>query len=106
MILVEFEETGSNLFHPEFLMKHLPDVPKAKLPVPEKAAIQKTMKDYMASIQSPILRSVEKVTKQLKTPVKIKQEPVEEENTSRTVEIKRETPMKSKMNLLERVSFK
>jgi hypothetical protein len=100
LFLVEFEESGTDLFHPEFLMKHLPDIPRAKLPAPEKSAIQKTMKDYLASVQSPVLRSVEKVTKQLRTPVKVKEEIKQE--------IKEEvkTPMKSKMNLLERVSSK
>ncbi|KAI6183622.1 CDT1 Geminin-binding domain-like-containing protein [Aphelenchoides bicaudatus] len=102
---VEFEEAGANLFHPEFLMNHLPEIPRAKLPVAEKSAIQKTMKDYVLSVQDPILNSIEKVTQRLKSPVKIKKE-IKEEEATVPVKAEVKTPMKSKMNLLERIREK
>lgn len=86
-------------------MKHLPDIPCAKLPEPKRSAIQRTLTDYLATVQeSPVLRSIEKVTQQLRTPVKIKTEIVDSPQQSNTV-TPAKTPLKSRMNLLERVSF-
>jgi len=90
-------------FIPTFLLKHLPDVPCAKLPAPEKPAIQKSMKDYLVGVEySPLLKSIEKVTKQLRTPVKVKSETT----TSPICPMKRITPMKSRLNLLEKIRAK
>jgi len=93
------------LFHPEFLLNHLPKIPCAKLPAPEKPAIQKSLKDYLVNVEySPLLKSVEKVTKQLRNPVKaIKIDPTASPGCHM---LKRDTPMKSRVNLLERIRAK
>jgi hypothetical protein len=102
---VQFEENGENLFHPDFVLKYLPDVPCAKLPAPEKPAIQKSMKDYLVNVEySPLLKSIEKVTKQLRTPIKtVKTEPTASPGCHM---MKRDTPMKARVNLLERIRAK
>lgn len=103
--LVKPEEVNENLFHPEFLLKKLPDIPCAKLPAPPKAAIQKTMKDYLVSVDVPaVLRSVEKVTKELRTPTKVKVE-LPDSPIKEPIQPKRQGPTKARMNLLERVGF-
>lgn len=97
---MEFEENDENLFHPDFVLCHLPEVPCARLPAPDRPSIQRTLTDYLVSVQqSPVLRSVEKVTQQLRTPTKIKTETCNSPTCTPT-----QTPMKSRMNLLERVS--
>jgi hypothetical protein len=98
LISVKSEQNDKNIFNRDFVENNLPEIPCAKLPVPERPVIQRTLREYLtASQEVPVLRSVEKVTQILLSPQKsIKQEV----SMSRTV-----TPMKSSMNLLERVSF-
>lgn len=96
---VKSEKNDENAFSPDFLSNHLPEIPCAKLPVAERPAVQRTLMEYLKSSQeSPVLRSVEKVTQILRSPQKSIKKEICDLPTSQSA-----TPIKSCMNLLERV---
>ncbi|CAD5206298.1 unnamed protein product [Bursaphelenchus okinawaensis] len=101
----ECEGLKEGNFHPDFVVDTI-DVPPLALPKPKLPKKQLTMMDYLSKVPATgILKSVEKVTEELKSPEKKLKVDKENEKTEVTDKTVKPKPT-AKMSLLERIKQK
>lgn len=94
-------EMAEDCFHKEFPFDEAGQIAPVRLPEPPKPAKQMSMKDYLNAVpKQGILKSIEKVTEQLKSPVKQVRAP---EPAAEPVKPTEAAAPPKKLTLLERV---